>query len=67
MSVKVQKGAVKFNSIAAMVRTICEKTGEPYARVYIRTWKRLKEAEKSASVAFHAPKRKYVMQEGAAA
>lgn len=66
MSVKVQKGAVKFNSIMDMARAISAKTGEPVGRVYIRTWKRMKEAQKSASVAFHAPKRKYAMNEVAA-
>lgn len=59
MSVKVQKGAVKFHSVMDMARSIAEKTGEPVNRVYIRTWKRLKEAGKSGSQAFHAPKRKY--------
>ena len=61
--VQVQKGAVKFNSIMDMARSQALKTGEPVQRVYIRLWKRMKEANKSGSQAFHTPTRKYVRQE----
>lgn len=66
MSVQVTKGAVKFNSIRAMAETLAAKTGEPVNRVYIRLYMRMR-AGKNASKAFHAPKRKYTMQETVAA
>ena len=58
MSIVVKKGAVKFNSIRDMARSIAAKTGEPVDRVYIRLWKRL-EAGKPASSAYAAKTRKY--------
>lgn len=64
--VAIQKGAVKFNSIRAMARTLAAKTGEPESRVYIRLWKRMN-AGKNASVAFHAPTRTYNRNEVVAA
>lgn len=59
MSKVVTKGAVKFNSIMDMARSIAAKSGEPLDRVYIRLWKRL-EAGKVASKAYHTKPRKYV-------
>lgn len=59
MSHVVQKGAVKFNSIMDMARSLAAKTNEPVSRAYIRIYKRMK-AEKSASVAFHQKPRQYV-------
>lgn len=59
MSVQVQKGAVKFNSIRDMANSLASKTGEPVNRVYIRLWKRMNSG-KTSSVAFHAKPRKYV-------
>lgn len=59
--VAVKKGAVKFNSIRKMAETLAAKTGEPVNRVYMRLYMRMR-AGKNASVAFHKPKRKYVMK-----
>lgn len=58
MSIVVNKGAVKFQSIRAMARSIAEKTQEPEDRVYIRLWKRLNHG-KSASTAYHLKPRHY--------
>lgn len=59
--VTIQKGAVKFNSIRAMARTLAAKTGEPEARCYMRLYMRLRMG-KNASKAFHAPARSYTMK-----
>lgn len=59
MSVKVQKGAVKFNLIKDMARVQAARTGEPVDRVYIRLYQRMR-AGMNASKAFHIPARKYV-------
>ena len=58
MSVQVQKGAVKFESIKAMAVSLAAKTGEPMERVYIRLYMRMRSG-KNASKAFHQVKRKY--------
>lgn len=60
MSVSVNKGAVKFKSIAAMARSVAKTTGEPYNRVYIRCWKRINELGMTASEAYHNEPRVYV-------
>lgn len=62
MSIQVNKGAVKFKSIAAMSRSIAAKTGEPKGRVYIRVWKRINELGMSVSEAYCIEKRKYNME-----
>ncbi len=61
MSIQVNKGAVKFKSIAAMARSVAAKTGEPVSRVYIRVWKRINELGMSASEAYHNEARSYTM------
>lgn len=61
MSVQVNKGAVKFKSIAAMARSLASKTNEPVSRVYIRVWKRINELGMSVSEAYHTEARSYTM------
>lgn len=67
MSIQVNKGAVKFKSIAAMARSVAKHTGEPVSRVYIRMWKRINELDMSVSEAYHNEARKYEMKEQIAA
>lgn len=59
-TISVNKGAVKFKSIAAMARSKAKETGEPYNRVYIRIWKRLNEGNKSGQTAYAKHTRVYV-------
>ena len=59
MSISMNKGSVKFKSIAAMARSIAKTSGEPYNRVYIRCWKRVKELGFTVSEAYHMEARKY--------
>lgn len=59
MSMQINKGAVRFKSLAQMARAKAKETGEPYNRVYIRMWKRLKEANRTASESFHQQTRVY--------
>ncbi len=61
MSIQVNKGAVKFKSIAAMARSVASKTGESHSRVYIRIWKRINELGMSVSEAYHNEARSYNM------
>lgn len=61
MSIEVQKGAVKFKSIAAMARSVAKHTNEPVNRVYIRVWKRINELGMSISEAYHKEIRQYTM------
>lgn len=60
MSVQVQKGAVKFNSIRDMANSLASKTGEDANRVYMRLYMRMRSG-KNASKAFHQKARKYTI------
>lgn len=60
--VNVQMGAIKFNSIRDMAKSVAAKTGEPENRVYMRLYMRMRAGAKPGT-AFQKKARKYSMND----
>lgn len=56
----VQMGAIKFNSIRDMAKSVASKTGEDVNKVYMRIYMRMRAGQK-AGTAFQKKARKYTI------